>query len=95
MPSCSAPDCTNRSKDCPEKSFYRLPCQSKKEQRQGWLAKIKRSIIPAEMYICSDHFEPDCFERDLKVMTFLMNYTFCKCNFLRLLFEPKHLIRKM
>ena len=66
MPSCSAPDCTNRSKDYPEKSFYRLPCQSKKEQRQAWLAKIKRSIIPAEMYICSDYLNLIALKENLR-----------------------------
>lgn len=67
MPSCGAPDCTNRSSKDLDRSFHRLPSANHGERRKAWLAKIKRQILPKELYICSDHFETDCFERDLKV----------------------------
>ena len=62
-PSCGAPDCTNRISKNLDISFHRLPAEGKR--RKAWLAKIKRQILPKELYICSDHFETDCFERDL------------------------------
>lgn len=67
MPNCGASGCTNRSNDHPEKSFHKLPSAKKENLRKAWLAKINRAIIPKELYICSDHFDPDCFERDLRV----------------------------
>ena len=69
MPSCGAPGCVNRSNEHTDKSFHRLPnATSRKELREVWLLKIKRQIIPKELFICSDHFEQGCFERDLKVI---------------------------
>ena len=67
MPNCGAPGCTNRSNIERTKSFHRLPREEKADLRKAWLLKIKRKIIPKELYICSDHFEEECFERDLKV----------------------------
>ena len=71
MPNCGANGCCNRSNNYPAKSFHRLPSESKKELRKAWLLKINRKHIPKELYICSDHFEPECFERDFKVRIFL------------------------
>ena len=76
MVNCGAPNCTNRSKkrtkdvgDGRVLTFHKLPSESKhKLLRDTWLVKIKREYIPKEMFICSDHFEADCYERDLKVM---------------------------
>ena len=67
MPNCGTPGCTNRSTTHPEKSFHRLPSISKKSMRDSWMAKIHRKLLPKEIFICSDHFEPECFKRDLKV----------------------------
>ena len=73
MPNCGANKCTNRSTEYPENSFHRLPNdEKKKELRKAWLLKINRKHIPKEMYICSDHFESDCFERDYKVKELLI-----------------------
>ena len=83
MPSCGAPGCKNRSNIETNKSFHRLPCQSKSKLRDAWLSKIKRKIVPKEMYICSDHFEDECFERDLKVWILIFrnfNVNFNKCK---------------
>ena len=50
-------------------SFYRVPSQSKdKLLRKAWLDNIKERNNSIENFdICSDHFEPECFEKDLKV----------------------------
>ena len=53
MPNCGANGCINHSNDCPEKSFHRLPRESKKELRRTWLLKINRKNIPKELYIYS------------------------------------------
>ena len=66
MPNCGAPGCTNQSTTHPEKSFHRLPSISKKSMRDSWMAKINRKLLP-KIFICSDHFEPECFKRDLKL----------------------------
>jgi hypothetical protein len=67
MTNCGAPGCTNRSTIFPNKSFHRLPSEARKELRKKWLNKIKRQIIPKVLYVCSDHFESECFKRDFKV----------------------------
>jgi len=67
MPSCGAPGCVNRSANNPDKSFHHLPPLTKRDLREKWLAKIKRKNIPKDICICSDHFEKECFQRDLKV----------------------------
>ena len=67
MANCGAPGCTNRSTTNPEKRFHRLPSVSKKRMRDSWMAKINRKLHPKESLICSDHFEPEYFKRDLKV----------------------------
>ena len=69
MPNCGAPDCKNRSQSDEVPGIYRLiPNESKnKTLRDKWLAQIKRRNIPKYLYICSDHFEADCFEKDLEV----------------------------
>ena len=68
---CGAPGCTNQSTTHPEKSFHRLPSLSKKKKRKrmrdSWMAKISQKLFPKELFICTDHFEPECFKRDLKV----------------------------
>ena len=63
MPSCSAIGCQKRSgRDAV--SFHRLPTTN----RKAWLTKIKRQGGEklSDLRICSDHFETDCFKRDMK-----------------------------
>ena len=67
MPNCGAPGCENRSTKNPNLSFHRLPSNTRNGLREKWLLKIKRKVIPKELFICSDHFEAECFQRDLKV----------------------------
>lgn len=75
MPNCGAPNCTNKSTTRPDHKFYLIPAESRdKSLREKWLAQIKRKVIPKHLYICSDHFEADCYEKDLEVSAFLLNY---------------------
>ena len=65
MTNCSAPGCTNRSEDNKNISFLRLPSKSE-EIKKKWLQNLKRKNIPETVFICSEHFEPHCFKRDLR-----------------------------
>jgi len=68
---CSAFGCTNKWEPNSAISFHRLPKKSRNEElRKKWLQNIKREgILPKDenFFICSVHFEEDCFKRDLKV----------------------------
>ena len=65
MPNCGAPNCTNRSNEenGKNKTFHKLPAESRKNIRKEWLVKIKRQHVPKHLYIDSDHFEPECYEK--------------------------------
>ena len=65
MTNCSAPGCTNCSEDNKNISFHRLPSKSE-EVNKKWLHNLKRKNIPERVFICSEHFEPHCFKRDLR-----------------------------
>ena len=71
MVSCSAIGCTNRSTDNINIRFYQVPSEKKnKSLRKQWLVNIRRyGQLPKDnsFYICSDHFEENCFKRDLHV----------------------------
>ena len=70
MPSCAATNCVNRTGNKNDLSFHRVPTNNKKELRSKWLQNIKRQHpLPSgnSFFICSDHFEEDCFERDFMV----------------------------
>ena len=73
MVSCGVPGCKNRANKTSNKSFHRLPPKSKPELRKNWCVKLKRQTIPDVLSVCSDHFEPECFKRDLKVWIFGLN----------------------
>ena len=63
--SCSAVGCTNRGGSKPGLFMKRIPSDEK--LRKIWLNKIKRvGNLHKKIYLCSDHFTQDCFERDLK-----------------------------
>ena len=66
MPSCGAPNCTNRSTENKGLSFHRLPSNNRGELREKWPRNIKRQAVPESFYVCSEHFENSCFKRDLK-----------------------------
>ena len=71
MPNCHALECQLRSSDHPELSFHKIPSEEKKpELRKIWLQNIRRAgKLPQDQsfFICSNHFEKDCFVRDLQV----------------------------
>ena len=70
MVSCSAFGCTNRSENYPAISFHRIPSSKKNELRQKWLHNIRVGNLPSDktFYICSAHFEENCFKCDLQVI---------------------------
>lgn len=68
MPYCMVPGCTNDSKTSKEKeiSYHRLP--KDKKLSKIWIEKTKRKNPPKResCYVCSEHFEPQCFNRSFK-----------------------------
>ena len=63
---CAAFDCNNDSRITTGISFYRFPKDP--SLRDQWLAKISRAdlVITKNSRLCSEHFTPDCFKRDLQ-----------------------------
>ena len=47
MPNCGAPNCTNRSNEenGKNKTFHKLPAESRKNIRKEWLVKIKKDSM--------------------------------------------------
>ena len=72
MPSYAAIGCVNSSGKNPSLRFHQIPQNKRKEIRQALLRRIKRGqnekYLPEDsILIYSEHFEKDCFERDLQV----------------------------
>ena len=73
MSGCATIGCVNSSGKNSSLSFHQIPSNKREEIRQEWLRRIKRGqnekYLPEDLtlYICSEHFENDCFERDLQV----------------------------
>lgn len=72
MPNCAAIGCTNRSNNLSNEnvSFHKIPSEKNKSLRQQWLHNIRREGDPPKdsgFYICSIHFESDCFEQNMQV----------------------------
>ena len=38
----------------------------KEEIKKKWLHNLNRKSIPETLFVCSEHFEPSCFKRDLQ-----------------------------
>ena len=82
MPNCSAIGCTNRSNNFPngEVSFHKIPSEkNNKVIRDQWLHNIRRDgDLPKDsgFYICSNHFQENCFQKNLQVITFFTSITF-------------------
>ena len=74
MPSCNARGCGNTSGRIKGKSFFKVPDPKKnRESCARWLhnmgnAKwnVNNFVLTSNRVVCSDHFHPLCFERDLK-----------------------------
>ena len=58
-------DCNNDSRFTTGISYHCFP--SDPSIREQWLAKISRAdlVISKHSRLCSEHFTPDCYERDL------------------------------
>ena len=82
MTNSGAPNGTNRSDadNGKNKTYHKLPAQSQGEIRKKWLVNIKRQNVLKHLYICSDHFELECYEKDLKVSScffLIVIFIFC------------------
>ena len=72
MPWCAAVGCNNntfKQNRVKGVSFYGLP--KEKTLRKRWIQNIRRKNMPANPKLCHQHFEEDCFKRDLKVCDFI------------------------
>ena len=71
MVHCAAINCTNSSSKKSNYifSFFKLPKDPKR--RKFWIAKLKKANLPKDENVCHEHFEENCFQRDLRV-----NYIF-------------------
>ena len=82
MVSCSAIGCTNRSSN-KEIRFYQVPTpETNPVLCQKWLHNIRRDgELPKHksFYICSDHFEEECFQCDLQVSSSIFIKHFLSC----------------
>ena len=69
MPVCVAVGCSNRSPRDTERgiTFHRVPAGNESLKKE-WLVKIKRVNLPklSCCFLCSDHFEPNCFQVDYR-----------------------------
>lgn len=67
---CVAVGCSNRSPRDSNRgiSFHRLPLKDK-GLLSKWLAQIKRENLPQmkHCHVCSEHFEPTCFESEYRL----------------------------
>ena len=71
MANCGAPNCNRSDADNGRnKIYHKLPAESQGEIKK-WLVNIKRENVPKHLYICSDYFELECYEKDLKVSSCL------------------------
>ncbi|XP_068704476.1 THAP domain-containing protein 2-like [Montipora foliosa] len=63
---CAAFDCNNDSRKTTGISYHCFPKDP--SLREQWLAKISHAdlIISKSTRLCSEHFTPDCYERDLQ-----------------------------
>ena len=66
---CSAVGCNNDSRYVGRKqgvSYHRFPTDDK--LLKEWLAKLSRLdlVVTKDSRVFSHHFEPECYERDLK-----------------------------
>ena len=62
MANCSAVYCHNNKKKNKDKTFFTWPRDA--ALAKVWIAKLNREKdnLPKNVWICSDHFEDDCFD---------------------------------
>jgi len=65
---CAAALCKNSSKKNSDIIFHSFPRNQSKELRQKWIHFCKRKDIfnPTTSKICSEHFAPEAYQRDLQ-----------------------------
>ena len=65
MVHCCVPACTNHSSITKGISYHKIP--KDKQLRKSWISRLRRDNLPPvdNCYVCSDHFEKECFESDL------------------------------
>ena len=71
----------NRSSEDKTISFHKIPPEKNNKLRKQWVHNIRRTgSLPKDsgFYICSVHFTPDCFQRDMdgKKFKFFISYAF-------------------
>ena len=62
MVNCAAVYCCNNKRKNKDKTFFSLPKDT--AVAKVWIAKLNREKdnLPSKVYVCSDHFEDDCFD---------------------------------
>ena len=65
MVHCCVPACTNHSSRTQGISYHKIP--KDKQLRKSWISALCSHNLPPvdNCYVCSDHFERECFESDL------------------------------
>ncbi|XP_077983994.1 uncharacterized protein LOC144438722 isoform X1 [Glandiceps talaboti] len=73
MAVCQAIGCSNKIGRVPGKSFFKIPDAAKhNDLAKQWLCNIgvecsvSNFKFSKNKVVCEDHFEPDCFQRDLR-----------------------------
>ena len=68
---CSAVYCHSNKKKNKDKTFFTLPRDA--ALAKIWIAKLNRAKdnLPKNIWICSDHFEDDCFNTSLMLQSSL------------------------
>ena len=67
MAHCAAVGCNNKKANNKDKSLFKLP--SEPTVRSAWLKKINRTALPKNIYLCSDHFTDDCFDKSWDIQS--------------------------
>ena len=67
MPFCCANGCPNQTKPGYDKniSYHILP--KEESIRKEWIARLKRQVLPKYVYVCSEHFEDNCFDESVEM----------------------------
>ena len=51
---------------CKQEYKFSSTFSKKEEIKKKWLHNLNRKFIPETLSVCSEHFEPSCFKRDLQ-----------------------------
>lgn len=67
---CSVKDCYNSSKKNKDATFHSLPSDEK--TRKHWVKMINRTQLPKQVFVCSDHFQEECYDQGWKLQAEMM-----------------------